>query len=162
MTAPASTLAGMSPEDQQRVRNAVADTGPGIFASPLIGGSRSDVARYLAEGELGRRLADRHDWRVVWKAVAQVIDEDPAVVERSPEQAKADAEARTVRVDGIVDEAQQALQAGDLVQVAALLDEAWAVDPDHRIPGVGGVRSLGVRLSVVRDRIHARLIGRDA
>ncbi|MCX5066709.1 hypothetical protein OOJ91_12545 [Micromonospora lupini] len=160
MTAPAPDrrLHLMTGEDQQRVRNAVADRGPGIFASPLGGGSRANVARYLAEGELGKQLADRHSWRTVWKAVAEVIDQDPTVIERSPQQAAADAQARTARVDAIVDEAQRALRADDLVQVARLLNEAMALDPDHRLPGVGGSRALGHRLAGIRDCIHAQLV----
>ncbi|WBB94133.1 hypothetical protein [Verrucosispora sp. WMMC514] len=158
MTAPAPRLlGGISSEDQQRIRNAVADRGPGIFHSPMVGGSRDSVARYLAEGELGGLLADRYDWQTVKAAVAEAIDEDPTVIGRSPEQAKVDAAARTAQVDRMVGEAEQALRAGDLAQVAARLDAAWSVDPDHRIPGVGGARSLGVRLADVRDRIRARL-----
>lgn len=159
MTAPTPDrrLALMTSEDQQRVRNAVADKGPGIFASPMVGGSRSNVARYLAEGELGALLADRHSWRTVQKAAAEVIDHDPAVIEQSPQQAAVDAQARTARVDAIVDHAQQALRADDLVRVARLLDEAMALDPDHRLPGAGGSRALGHRLSDIRDRIRARL-----
>lgn len=155
--APTGALGSMSAEDQQRIRNAVADRGPEIFNSPMVGGSRSDVARYLAEGQLGKDLSGRHDWREVLAAARQVIDENPALVERSPQTAKFDAEARTARIDGIVDQAQQALKANDLARVAALLDEAHAIDPDHRLPGVGGSRSLGRRLSEIREAIRERL-----
>lgn len=159
MTAPTPDrrLALMTAEDQQRVRNAVADRGPGVFASPLVGGSRSNVARYLAEGGLGALLAGRHSWRTVWKAAEEVIDQDPTVMERTPQQAAADAQARTAQVDAIVDDAQQTLQAGDLARVAELLDQAMAVDPDHRLPGVGGSRALGRRLSEIRDAVRTRL-----
>jgi hypothetical protein len=159
---PASTagpLAGFSPADQQRVRNAVADRGPEIFTSPMVGGSRTDVARYLAEAEgptsLIRSLEGQHDWRTVWKAVAQVLDENPELVEgRSPAKAKADREDRTARVQGIVDQAEKALKAEDLPRVAELLDAAYAIDPDHRLPGRLGT---GPRLAEIRDTVHKQL-----
>lgn len=141
-------LADMSPEDQQRIRNAVADRGPGIYASPMVGGSKSDVGRYLAEGELGKQLADRHDWRKVWQAVSQVIDEDPEALKRSPAKVKADTEARTAKADEIAGRANAAVKAGDMARAADLLDEAAAIDPDHV--------AFGRRLAEVRDLIRKR------
>ncbi len=84
--------------------------------APMVGRSLSNAARYLAEGEgpdsLVRTMEGRHDWRTIWTAIAEVLADYPGIVEqRSPEQAKADAEARTVRVDDLIPQAEQALAA---------------------------------------------------
>lgn len=159
MTAAAtSTLATMTPADQQRVLLAVTDRGPGIYHSPLVGGSADNVARYIAEGrDLTGALEGDHDWRAIAAAISETITAHPHLIERTPAQAKADADTRLVRLDQLADQASAAFNAGDIAGALTLIDQLLALDPDHRLVGGAAGRAMGRRVADLRPIVSEQL-----
>ncbi|GAA4439211.1 hypothetical protein [Phytohabitans houttuyneae] len=94
---------------------------------------RDDAARYVSEGHLGM-LCDRYTLKQVWRAVAEVINEDPAVLELRLSDAEVEerAAARRAAADEIDQRAAAAFHAGDLAGTLALIDEAELAAPTYR------------------------------
>jgi hypothetical protein len=123
-----------TPVEQAMIRHAVQDYAGrwygqvGVFAF-----GRSDAARYVSEGHLGR-LCDRHTLRAVWRAVAAEIDADPSVLEtRYTDAHLAEREAaRRAAADEADGRAHAAFAGGDLDATLAAIDDAELAAPTHR------------------------------
>ncbi len=118
--------------ERQILRNAIIDTGRGIYASPLIGGSHENVGRYMAEGG---NLLRSHDWRAVWQAVVQLIGREPELLD-GPVYTVAQVDElrriRTERADALLDEALVEYKAGAWDAALDLIERAELAAPTYR------------------------------
>lgn len=124
----------LSAADQVRVRVAVDDHAARIYRSPLVGGSKSSVGRYLAEGPLSK-VTDRYGLSTVWEAVAEVVNEQPDALTRSDADVKAAAKRRADEAERLANRAADLFQAGDAAEALALVDQAEQLNPDQRVGG---------------------------
>lgn len=121
--------------ERQILRHAIEDTGRGIYASPLIGGSHEGVGRYLTEGGT---LLPSHDWRSVWRSIVQLLEREPdlkALLESgAPTHAEVDAtrDLRNRTADAVLVGALAAFKAHDWDLALALVDMAEMAAPLHR------------------------------
>ncbi|MEU7590611.1 hypothetical protein AB0A95_30515 [Micromonospora sp. NPDC049230] len=118
--------------DRERIRVAVEDHAARMFTSPMIGGSRENTARYVAEGPL-TKLADRDGLARVWNAVDQVLGDRPELMTRSPEESERAAAARAERVETMASQAAQLTKDGDYAGAMDLIDQAETMAPDHLV-----------------------------
>jgi hypothetical protein len=132
VTPGAAALEGMTPVDRAHLANRVEDSGPGIFQSPLNGGSHSDVGRYVAEAGDSKALTDKYGTGAVWAAAEQHARANPDVLTRSPEQVKARQAERAQLADGHASAAAAAAKAGDYGKARDELAAGELVDPTHR------------------------------
>ncbi len=122
----------MTEVERTILRHAIADTGRGIYASPLIGRSHDNVGRYLTEGG---DLLPSHDWRSVWTAVVQLLGREPNLLDgRAPTQAElaATRAERKERAEALLVDAKKAFDAADWAGALALVDQAELAAPLHR------------------------------
>lgn len=139
--------------DRERIRVAVEDHAARMFASPWIGGSRENTARYVAEGPL-TKLTDREGLSRVWNAVDQVLGDRPELMTRSPEESERAAAARAERVESMASQAAQLTKSGDYTGAMDLIDQAETMAPDHLV-GTGKTlrtRSWDDLRAIVRRR----------
>ncbi|MEU8334757.1 hypothetical protein [Micromonospora tulbaghiae] len=125
-------MAELTPVDRVRVAHACEDHAAQWRQNPLVGGDMGSVARYVAEGNLGR-LCDRHTLNVVWAAVRQHLDANPDVLAVGP---LTDSERAAVRASreksarALLEEAEVPFRAGRWDDALALVDQAELVAPD--------------------------------
>lgn len=119
--------------DLARVRIAVEDHAADYYGGPWNFG-RSDAARYTAEGHLGR-LCDQHGLKVVWQAVAAVIDERPELLTAGKEQRHARELGREGDCRRRAQQALDAYRAGCHAAALAEIDAGELVDPDYTSAG---------------------------
>jgi hypothetical protein len=116
------------------IRHAVEDHAAGWYGQvgPFTFG-REQAARYTSEGPLSG-LCDRHGLPAVWRAVAEVIEENPQVLEHrlSDEERAQRQQQRAEHAGRLADEAAAAFQAGDQPRALELIDQAELADPTHR------------------------------
>lgn len=134
MTQP-TELDELTERERALLRHAVEDHGPGIWHSPLTGGSRDAVGRYLAEGG---KLLPEHDWQLVWRCVVQLLDREPDLVTGQPpthsELADRRAE-RALQADALLVEALHAFRANRWDAALTLVDRAELAAPSHHPKG---------------------------
>ena len=126
-----------STAEQVQIRQATEDHAGRYFGGPL-GLGREDAARYVAEGHLGG-LCDRHGLAAVWKAVADIIDQHPQVLDQrlSDDELRQRQADRSARAAELSRQAAAAFRAGDADRALALIDEGEQVCPGYR----AGLRS---------------------
>lgn len=127
-----SRLAELSRADRSRVAAAVADLGPGIWQSPLCGGSIDNVGRYVAEARLADHMRDRYSFAVLWGAAAECARACPDVLSRPPHEVRAATVERGARACAHERAAVAAFNAGDYITARAELDLGEIVEPDFR------------------------------
>ena len=125
-------LAELSPVDRAALGNAVEDQGPGIFQSPMTGGSFNDVGRYVSEGPAMRPLVDKYGADTVWRAVEEHARANPDVLARTPGEVKERQAERAAGAGERATAAAAATKAGDYSQARAEIDAGEAIDPTHR------------------------------
>ncbi len=146
----AVTLDDLSGPERARLRHAVMDQGPGIYQSPLGGGSYDGVGRYLTEG--GRLLPDR-PWRAVWRCVVALIEAEPALraVLDGPAPTMADRERRNAervaQSEACLVKALAAYRRSQYDTAIGHVDNAELAAPDHS----PGRRSYDELRAVIRD-----------
>lgn len=127
----ASALAAMTPADRMRVQIAVEDHGPTYFASPLIGGNRDDVVRYVADSNLDDIQAT-YGRRATWDAVAAVVKGNPDLLTRTEDERQAVRDERRAEAQRLSSQAAAAMRDGDFDGALSLIDDGEATDPDFR------------------------------
>lgn len=125
-------LATMTAVDQAALGVAVEDAGPGIFQSPLAGGSFSDVGRYVGEGPAVRPLVDKYGADTVWGAAEEWARANPGVLARTPDEVNARRAERARLAGERSTAAAAAMKAGDYDLARTELDAGEALDPTHR------------------------------
>lgn len=110
---------------------------------------REQAARYTCEGPLSG-LCDRHGLAAVWRVVAEVIEEQPQVLEHrySDQERRQRQQRREAEAERLADEAGVAFKAGDQRRALELLDQAELADPTYR----PGWRSFDELREIVRSR----------
>lgn len=145
------------PLDRERIRVAVEDYAATIWWSPLIGGNRDNVGRYVAEGHLGP-LTTKYGLSDVWLAVLQVVDDRPDLLTRSNDEAKAAAAARAARAEQHSKDAAAAVKAGDYRAALDQIGQGERLAPDAR---VGSQRSWNELRGIVRRKAEQAGVNLD-
>lgn len=116
------------------IRHAVEDHAAGWYGQvgPFTFG-REQAARYTSEGPLSG-LCDRHGLAAVWRAVAEVIEENPQVLEHrlSDEERAQRQRQRAARAEYLAEETAVAFQAGDRERALEATYQAELADPTYR------------------------------
>lgn len=132
------------------IRHAVEDHAGRFYGQvgPFTFG-REQAARYTSEGPLSG-LCDRYGLAAVWRAVAEVIEEHPQVLEHrySDQERRQRQQERAAQAQRLADEAAVAFKADDQRRALELLDQAELADPTYR----PGWRSFDELRSIVRSR----------
>lgn len=151
-TGPGGKLGEMSPVDRAELGVHVEDAGPGIFQSPLVGGSFSSVGRYVGESSTTRALVDKYGPDTVWGAAEQWARAHPEVMARTHLEVKARIEARRVEAEARFQDAVTASQAGDFPAAYAAIDAGELVDPTHKVNfrGWDDARAILARIEAKR------------
>lgn len=126
-----SDLSAFTPVEQSLIRYAVADYAGRWYGK--VGAwtfGVDDACRYVSEAQLSK-LCDRHTLKVVWRAVAAVIDEDPTVLDGrlTDAQIKAREQERRTQAEAVLAQAVAAFKTGDYAEAGRLLDAAEVVCP---------------------------------
>lgn len=149
---PGGKLGEMSPRDRAELAVHVEDAGPGIFQSPLVGGSFSSVGRYVGEGRDAKDLVDKYGASTVWGAAEQWARTHPEVMARTHLEVKARIEARRVEAEARFQDAVTASKAGDFPAAYAAVDAGELVDPTHKVNfrGWDDARAILARIEAKR------------
>lgn len=130
---PTPELAVFGPLDQARIRNAAEDYASLYAWSPLIGASPSTVARYVAEtGPALGEVTSRTSLSETAAAVRSVLEGNPEIMKRTPEQVEAGKVARAEAAAAVNIKAGELFTAGDIPGTMAAIDGGERIDPDYR------------------------------
>lgn len=149
---PGGKLGEMSPVDRAALAVHVEDAGPGIFQSPLVGGSFSSVGRYVGEGRDSNDLVEKYGSSTVWGAAEQWARAHPEVMARTFTEVAERKKARTAEAEARFQDAVTASEAGDFPGAFAAIDAGELVDPTHKVNfrGWDDARAILARIEAKR------------